>query len=107
MPKFEATYSFNVRRFIKREIEADTPEEAAEIARASAWQFIDGEIITFQNAEGFGDTEPLNAWLYVDDSDGEEIADCALPEPPIAEPGEQFGTDPETGQPTIILGGAE
>jgi hypothetical protein len=104
MAKFEATYSFNVRRFIKREIEAETPEQAADIARASAWQFIDSEIVTFQNSDGFGDVDKPDAWLFVDDENGDEIADESLPEPRIQQPGEMFGTDPETGQPTVILG---
>jgi hypothetical protein len=88
MAKYEATYSFNVRRFIKREIEADTAEEAERIAKADAWRAIDAEIVTIQNGAGFADTEPLDPHLFLDSADGEEICDEALQDP--EQPPERF-----------------
>jgi hypothetical protein len=79
--KYQATYSFNVRRFIKREIEAETPEEAERIARAEAWPSIDAETVRFQNMDGFADAAPVDAWLYVDELGGAVIVECGLEEP--------------------------
>lgn len=105
--KYVATYAFNIRRFIKREFEATSHDEARRIADAHAWPDIDADIMVFQNSDNFADTDNLNAWLMLDTEDGDVIAETMLDEPEQPEPkplGEQFGTDPETGQPTIILG---
>lgn len=42
--KYEVTYSFNVRRFIKHTIEADTLEQAKQMARDQAVEKISTEI---------------------------------------------------------------
>lgn len=103
MSKFEATYSFNVRRFIKREIEADTPEEAARIAREEAWPCLDEEITRFQNSDGFADTEPLDPVVTLDGPDAEEILWESLPAPAPYQDGPKFGTMPD-GSPALIVG---
>jgi DNA-directed RNA polymerase subunit RPC12/RpoP len=81
---FEATYSFNVRRFLKREIEAETAEEAERIAKAEARDRINEEIAAIQNGSGWGDTEPLHPHLFLDDATGEELCDEPLPDPDAA-----------------------
>lgn len=66
MAKYQATYSFNVRRFIKHEIEAENHEEAITKAKQEAAQVIDDEVISFQNRDGFADAAPLDPFLYLD-----------------------------------------
>jgi hypothetical protein len=90
--KFAATYSFNVRRHLRIDIEADSHEDAERTAKAEGMAHISAEIVTFQNADGFSDTEPLDPWLCLDECDPDdgavEIFDGALPDPdaPAAAP---------------------
>lgn len=64
--KFEATYSFNVRRHVRAEIEADSAEEAERIARDQGEERIEAEIVLIQNSDGFSDTDVLDAHLTLD-----------------------------------------
>jgi hypothetical protein len=85
MSKFQATYSFNVRRHLRIEIEAASHEDAERTAKADGMAYIDAEIVAFQNADGFSDTEPLDPWLCLDECDPDdgsvEVFDGALPDP--------------------------
>ena len=104
--KYEATYAFNLRRFVKFDIEASSPDEARTLASSFAWPTINADIEKFQNTDGFADTDSLDAWLMLDTADGDVIAEVPLDEPePEPKPlgGEQFGTMPD-GSPSIILG---
>lgn len=67
--KYSATYSFNVRRYIKREIEAGTPEEAERIAKAAAWGDIDAEVDRLGNTDAFGDADDYAPYLMLDQVD--------------------------------------
>lgn len=81
MAEFEATYSFNVRRFAKRKIEADSVEEAIAKARAQAEDVIGEEIFSIENSDGFGSTAETDPALYLDrivDGETEEILDETL-----------------------------
>lgn len=82
--KYEATYSFNCRRYIKREIVADTPGEAERIAKAEAWADIDAEVVRLQNCDGFSDAAEIDAYLFLDPAEGipgDPIVECELEEP--------------------------
>jgi hypothetical protein len=79
--KFEATYSFNVRRFIKCEIEAATSEEAERLAESQAWPTIDAEICSIQNSDGFSDAAELYPYMFLDGSEGDVICERPLIEP--------------------------
>jgi hypothetical protein len=74
MRKYEATYSFNVRRHLRVEIEASDACEAERLARKQAAERIDAEIVQFQNADGFSDTDPLDPVLSLDECDPAEGA---------------------------------
>lgn len=86
---YEATYSFNVRRHLRVEIEAESDEEAERIAKEKAMEHIDAEITAIQNSDSLSDTERLEPWLYLDrnDSDGtgsDVICEEQLPDPEAA-----------------------
>lgn len=78
--KFQATYAFNVRRFIRCDIDADTPEDATAIARNQAKEKIDHEILNIQNSDGYGDVAILDAYLMLDALDNEKL-DVIVEEP--------------------------
>lgn len=78
MPEFEVSYLFNVRRVLKRTIEAATPEEAIEIAKRDAAEAIDAEVVALTSTIGWADTDKLEPHLFIDMADGTEIADQKL-----------------------------
>lgn len=83
MIEFEATYSFNVRRFLKVKIEAETPEEAERLAKEQAEKHIDAEILRLQNSGEFGDAAPLDPYLFLDFKDPDMADEMVVFEGPI------------------------
>lgn len=88
--KYQATYSFNVRRYIKREIEAESHEQAERIAKAEAWGDIDAEVTRLSNTDEFADSADYDPYIMLDllDAEGmiaDELVSEELPEPTDAE----------------------
>lgn len=81
MTKYAATYSFNVRRFIRHEFEAASVEEAERIAKSEAWPKIDQDSAQLVNGDGFGEAAEADAYLMLDAlDDGGGIDDELLAE---------------------------
>lgn len=84
--RYAATYSFNVRRYVRHEFEAESPEQAERIAKAEAWPQIDAEVERLTNGDGFADAAEYDSYLMLDRINGEgmieeEIAAETIPDP--------------------------
>ncbi|SFJ48341.1 hypothetical protein SAMN03159338_1520 [Sphingomonas sp. NFR04] len=66
MAEFTVTYAFNCRRYITATIEADTPAQAENLARAGAKEAIEAECLRLESMEGFGSQAVLDAALFLD-----------------------------------------
>lgn len=91
MAIYEATYSYNIRRHARAEIDAASDEEAERIVRAEAMTRIEADLVQFQNADGFSDNDVLDPYLSLDKHeaggtevliDGEAIPDPDAPVQP-------------------------
>lgn len=86
MTEFEATYGFNVRRFLKQKIEAETPEEAERIARERAREWIEAELLAIENGDGFGTVDKLEPILFLDATDPQLAMDPVVDGEPLVIP---------------------
>lgn len=77
---FKVTYAYNVRRFIRRTVEADTPEAAVAIARDEAQQHISRDVAQIENSDDFGSVAGWNAFAMIDTEEGEVVNEISLAE---------------------------
>lgn len=76
---YEATFGFNVRRYVRKQIEADTPDEAIAFARAMAQEVVDEASFEMTATAGFDDANEAEASLLILGPDENEILDTMLP----------------------------
>jgi hypothetical protein len=81
MAEYEATYAFNIRRFITHRIVAESGEEAVCLAKEQAGDKIAADLQVYMHASGFGDARDLEPYIFLDTADGEqELLNEELPE---------------------------
>ncbi|QAY80443.1 hypothetical protein [Sphingosinicella sp. BN140058] len=80
MQSFEATFSYNVRRFVRKTVEAATREDAIAQARAMASGVIDADSVALDSTPDFGSAAGADAALFIDDDQHREVLSEELPD---------------------------